>query len=68
MSEKKAALITGVSSGIGQSIARKLAQKGFTVFGTSRNPQEIEPIPGVEALPLDRPYPAGGVEPVPCHQ
>jgi NAD(P)-dependent dehydrogenase (short-subunit alcohol dehydrogenase family) len=53
MSEKKAALITGVSSGIGQSIARKLAQKGFTVFGTSRNPQEIEPIPGVEALPLD---------------
>jgi NAD(P)-dependent dehydrogenase (short-subunit alcohol dehydrogenase family) len=53
MSEKKVALITGVSSGIGQSIARQLAQKGFAVFGTSRNPREVEPMPGVEVLPLD---------------
>jgi NAD(P)-dependent dehydrogenase (short-subunit alcohol dehydrogenase family) len=53
MSEQKVALITGVSSGIGQSIARQLAQKGFAVFGTSRNPQEIESMPGVEVLPLD---------------
>ena len=53
MSEQKVALITGVSSGIGQSIARQLAQKNFAVFGTSRNPREIEPMPGVEVLPLD---------------
>ena len=53
MSEQKVALITGVSSGIGQSIARQLAQKGFAVFGTSRNPQGVEPMPGVEVLPLD---------------
>ena len=53
MSEQKVALITGISSGIGQSIARQLAQKGFAVFGTSRNPQGVEPMPGVEVLPLD---------------
>jgi NAD(P)-dependent dehydrogenase (short-subunit alcohol dehydrogenase family) len=47
------ALITGVSSGIGAAIAVKLADNGFRVFGTSRAPQKIAPIPGVETLPLD---------------
>ena len=47
------ALITGVSSGIGQSVARQLAQKGFAVFGTSRKPQDIKPMPGVDVLTLD---------------
>jgi NAD(P)-dependent dehydrogenase (short-subunit alcohol dehydrogenase family) len=47
------ALITGVSSGIGAAIAVKLAHNGFRVFGTSRAPQKIAPIPGVETLPLD---------------
>jgi len=53
MSEKKVVLITGASSGIGRSIARLLAQEGFIVFGTSRNPERVEPLPGVEMLPLD---------------
>jgi len=53
MSEKKIVLITGVSSGIGQATARLLAKRGFTVFGTSRNPSSIEAMSGVEVLPLD---------------
>ena len=53
MSEQKVVLITGVSSGIGQATARLGAQRGFTVFGTSRNPSGIEAIPSVEVLPLD---------------
>jgi NAD(P)-dependent dehydrogenase (short-subunit alcohol dehydrogenase family) len=53
MSKEKVALITGVSSGIGQGVARQLGQKGFAVFGTSRNPRGVEPMPGVEVLPLD---------------
>lgn len=35
----KVILITGGSSGIGKSIGEYLTQKGFKVFGTSRNPQ-----------------------------
>ncbi|HLT33025.1 MAG TPA: SDR family oxidoreductase [Aquaticitalea sp.] len=35
----KVVLITGGSSGIGKSIGEFLASKGFTVFGTSRNPE-----------------------------
>ena len=53
MSEKKVVLITGVSSGIGQAIAQLLAKRGFTVFGTSRNPSGVAAMPGVEVLPLD---------------
>ena len=37
----KVVLITGGSSGIGKSIGEFLCQKGFTVFGTSRNPERI---------------------------
>ncbi|MGJ8684670.1 MAG: SDR family oxidoreductase [Nonlabens sp.] len=34
----KVVLVTGGSSGIGKSIAIYLKQKGYTVYGTSRNP------------------------------
>jgi NAD(P)-dependent dehydrogenase (short-subunit alcohol dehydrogenase family) len=37
----KVVLITGGSSGIGKSIGEFLQQKGFTVYGTSRNPEPI---------------------------
>lgn len=37
----KIVLITGASSGIGKSIGIYLQNKGFTVYGTSRNPEQI---------------------------
>jgi NAD(P)-dependent dehydrogenase (short-subunit alcohol dehydrogenase family) len=46
-------LITGASSGIGQATARLLSRSGYTVFGTSRHPFQVEPIPGVDILELD---------------
>ena len=46
-------LVTGVSSGIGRAIATAFAEKGFEVFGTSRNPRATEPVAGVELIQLD---------------
>jgi short-subunit dehydrogenase len=53
MSDSRVVLITGVSSGIGQATARLLVDRGFTVFGTSRDPSGVERIAGAEILPLD---------------
>jgi NAD(P)-dependent dehydrogenase (short-subunit alcohol dehydrogenase family) len=53
MAEKRVAMITGVSSGIGWAAARCLGQRGFTVFGTARDPSPVEIISGVEILPLE---------------
>jgi short-subunit dehydrogenase len=44
-STKKVVLITGASSGIGKSMAVFLSEKGFNVYGTSRNPQKTEVLP-----------------------
>ncbi len=48
----KVVLITGGSSGIGKSIGEFLTDKGFTVFGTSRNP-ELYTATKFELLQLD---------------
>src|SRR6266852_1578439 len=40
MIDKKVALVTGVSSGIGQATAALLSRRGFRVFGTMRRPSE----------------------------
>ncbi len=45
-------LITGGSSGIGKSIGEYLTDKGFTVYGTSRNPEKY----------LDSKFPIIGLE------
>lgn len=37
----KVVLITGASSGIGKSIGAFLHEKGFTVYGTSRKPEQV---------------------------
>ncbi|NHN26731.1 SDR family oxidoreductase [Flavobacterium jejuense] len=38
----KVVFITGASSGIGKAIGEYLLNKGFIVYGTSRNPEKIE--------------------------
>lgn len=53
MFEQKVVLVTGASSGIGQAIARTLAQRGHAVFGTSRRPTAPANTTGVQMLPLD---------------
>jgi short-subunit dehydrogenase len=53
MSNQKVVLITGASSGVGQSTARLLSQKGYRVFGTSRKPNTVEAMPAVKMVPLD---------------
>jgi len=49
----KVVLITGGSSGIGKSIGVFLATKGYTVYGTSRNPSRFKDFTAFSLLQLD---------------
>ncbi|MBV6871524.1 oxidoreductase [Xanthomonas euvesicatoria] len=53
MSKSKVVLITGVSSGIGRATAIKFATQGCRVFGTVRNPEKAQAIPGVTLVEMD---------------
>ena len=51
----RAVLITGCSSGIGWATAERLSRRGWTVYATARNVEEISPLAqsGCRLLPLD---------------
>lgn len=49
----KVVLITGGSSGIGKSIGIFLTQKGYIVYGTSRNPSSYQDFDAFTLLQLD---------------
>ncbi|MDP9004813.1 MAG: SDR family NAD(P)-dependent oxidoreductase [Verrucomicrobiota bacterium] len=49
----KRVFITGASSGIGLAAAKLLADRGDEVWGTSRDPARIPPLPRLHAVRLD---------------
>jgi NAD(P)-dependent dehydrogenase (short-subunit alcohol dehydrogenase family) len=47
------ALITGVSSGLGLAMARRLLDEGVEVWGTARDISRVPALPGLRAVALD---------------
>lgn len=48
----RVALVTGASSGIGESTARRLADDGFTVYGAARRLDRLQPLTARGIVPL----------------
>ena len=56
MEQKRYALVTGASRGIGRETAQALVRAGYRVTGTCRNPEKLKPedrIDGVDYVPLE---------------
>lgn len=53
MSESRVVLITGASSGFGKETASLLSDRGFSVYGTGRNPAVKATGSGHRMLELD---------------
>lgn len=53
MSNSKVVLITGVSSGIGRTVAEKFVAQGCRVYGTVRNADNTQAIEGVLLVQMD---------------
>lgn len=53
--DSKVALVTGASSGIGETTARKLKELGYTVYGAARRVERMEPLAkaGIHVLAMD---------------
>jgi short-subunit dehydrogenase len=52
MTEKKIALVTGASSGIGEATARRLAETGFTVYAAARRFERMQHLAEVGIRPI----------------
>jgi NAD(P)-dependent dehydrogenase (short-subunit alcohol dehydrogenase family) len=53
-SNRRVALVSGASRGIGAEIARELAaDHGFLVFAGARNPDDVDRVEGIEPIRLD---------------
>lgn len=55
MSNKKTALVTGASAGMGKETAKTLAQKGYIVYGAARRTEKMKELEafGVRTLEMD---------------
>src|SRR5438105_5236520 len=49
----KKVFLTGASSGIGLAVAKSLLARGDEVWGTSRDPSQMSPLPGLHTVRLD---------------